>query len=237
MCSALARLNNASVSYDPGEGHDSGTDSWSGELTGSADSWLELLVEGLTFDLVGLAPGPGVSAPEIEFRIDCAKDLDLDDYGLVGLAPGPHLSGGTRSLIVARALTGLGASLAKELGNVQGFFWLPSLSVTGSEFFTSSIDAWIAGGPFPALGLAAFRVEKDGGLESVGLSFFTGQELVLSKELADDPASATRLAMRLMHQLAMHGTLEEAQLVTGPDGAQLKLEPDASGSKVHVKPV
>ena len=198
---------------------------------------LELLLNGLTFDLVGLAPGPSVSVPEVEFRIDCPKDLDLNDFELVGLAPGPHLSGGANSLVIARVLNSLGTSLARELANVQGFFWLPSLSVTGPEFFTSAINAWIEGGPFPALGLSAFRLSPHGEMESVGLSFFIGQELLLAKELAQDPAAATRLGMRLVHHLALHGALEESQLVTGPDGAQLQLMPTEAGNKVKVTPV
>ena len=235
--SAVARVSNASVSYDPGESHSSSNNSWSSDLAGSADAWIELLVNGLTFDMVGLAPGPSVSAPDIEFRIDCAGDLDLADYELVGLAPGPHLSGGARSLVVARSISGLACRLSEELGNVQGFFWLPSLSVTGPEFFTATVDAWIAGGPFPALGLSAFRATGDGGLESVGLSFFTGQELMLGSDLATDPAAATRLAMRLVHQLALHGPLEQPQIVMGPDGAQLNLEADSTGFYVKVTPI
>lgn len=224
------------ISYDPGESQAGGDSSWAGERSGSADSWLELLVDGLTFDFVGLAPGPGISAPEVRFRIDCDKQLDLDDYDLVGLAPGPHLSGGARSLVVAKVLSGLGCDIARELGTVKGFYWLPSLSVTGPQLFTSSITAWVEGGPFPALGLTAFQVDGEGGLESVGLSFFTGQELVLSAELAGDPASATRLAMRLVHQLALHGTLDEDETVTGPDGARIILKPDEGGTKVKVMP-
>ncbi|MFN2100820.1 hypothetical protein ACEWMW_12060 [Altererythrobacter sp. MF3-039] len=233
----MSRVRNAGISFDPGEAHTSSDTSWSSELAGAADSWLELLVDGLTFDLVGLAPGPDVTAPEIEFRIDCDKDLDLGDYELVGLAPGPHLSGGARSLVVARALNGLGCNLGKELGTVQGFFWLPSLSVTGPEFFSSSIDSWVEGGPFPALGLSAFRAADDGGLESVGLSFFTGQEVVMGKEMVHDLAASTRLAMRLVHQLVMNGKLQENQIVSGPDGSQLRLEPSEDGNKVTVTPV
>ena len=238
---ALSHVPKASISFDPGQSQGRENTSWAETLTdeslGDANAWLELLVEGLTFDLIGLAPGPQISAPPIEFRIDCPADLELSDYEAVGLAPGPHLSGGMQSLIVARSMAGLGVRLAEELGNVIAFYWLPSLSITGPEFFASTVDAWIEGGPFPALGLSAFRSTQSGGLTSVGLAFFTGQEVIVPSELASDPASATRLAMRLVNQLVVHGPLHDAQIVTGPDGRSLELSPDSERNVVRVRSV
>ena len=229
IAQAVASIANVSISYDPGAAHSSGTPQWSNgtgdDPASGGDDWFELLVDGLTFDMVGLAPGPAITAPGVEFHIDCPRSLALDDFELLGLAPGPHLAGGMRSLVVAKALTGLGCSIARELGNVEGFFWLPSRALTGPGFFCSTVSSWIEGGPFPALGLTAFRALGNGELESVGLEFFTGQEVRVSAELAADPASATRLAMRLVHQLATHGPLVSPELVTGPDGASLQLEP------------
>lgn len=236
---AVAAIENATVSFDPGASGSVGMPGWAAGMTGDgnaeSDGWLELLADGLTFDLLGLGPGPSVSAPGVEFHIDCPRSLSLNDYGLIGLAPGPHLVGGMRSLVVARALVGLGCSLANALGNVQGFSWLPSRALTGPEFFCSTVSSWIAGGPFPALGLTAFRALGDGALESVGLDFFTGQEVRVGAELAGDPASATRLAMRLVHQLATYGRLDSSELITGPDGTQLQLVPLAKEKVVLVK--
>lgn len=234
---ALSNVPNAQVSHDPGESHADGAPLWtddSGDALGG-DAWLELLIDGLTFDLVGLAPGPGLVAPAIEFRIDFGHDQDLDDFELVGLAPGPHLSGGMRSLIVVRTMASLGCALSRRLETIEGFYWLPSRAVTGVGFFRSTVDSWIEGGPFPALGLTAFRNLRGGAIESVGLEFFTGQEVRVCAELAIDPAAATRLAMRLVHQLALYGPVAAPEQVTGPDGAMLQIEPIESGQVVLVR--
>ena len=238
---ALSRVPNASISFDPGASQSSEGTSWSasGENGGESDAnaWMELLVDGLTFDLVGLAPGPHVSGPPFAFRIDCPADIEIEDFEAIGLAPGPHLAGGANSLVVAKAMAGLAVRLADAVGKVAGFYWLPSRSVTGPSFFTTTVNSWIEGGPFPALGLSAFSTDGDGALRSIGLSFFTGQEVVLPVELCSDLASATRLAMRLVHQLVLHGPLEETQVIVGPDGRQLELRPDGSGNLVRVRPI
>ena len=237
----LSGVANAFVSFDPGDSQSSERTNWSSEhdgfAFGEANAWMELLVDGLTFDLVGLAPGPQVSGPPVEFRIDCSPDFELTDYEAIGLAPGPHLTGAGNSLVVAKVMAGLACRLAEGLGKVQGFYWLPSRSVTGPTFFISTVNAWIDGGPFPAIGLSAFRPDEGGGLRSVGLSFFTGQEVLLSPQLASDPASATRLTMRLVHQLALHGTLEDQEIITGPDGRKLELSPDEGGKLVRVRSI
>lgn len=237
---AVSRIPNTSISFDPSAEHPAFSNAFASELNEfspvEANAWLELLVDGLTFDMMGLAPGPALSAPGIEFRVDFPANSDQSDFAMVGLAPGPHLIGGMRSLVVAKALAHLGCQIARQLGSVKGFFWLPSRSVTGTEFFCSTVTAWANGGPFPALGLTAFRAASDGGLESVGLDFFTGQEVRVPRQLASDRAAATRLAMRLVHQLALHGRLEASERITGPDGSPLQLEPIDGGRIVIVSP-
>lgn len=229
--SALGQIGNASISFDPGERSAGGGTTG----TGDTDAWLEILVDGLTFDLVGLAPGPRISVPAAEFRIDFPAGLDVGDFEAVSIAPGPHLSGGHRSLVVARAMAGLACGLARSLDKVAAFYWLPSRCVTGTDFFISTVQAWIEGGPFPALGMTTFAETSDNGLRSVGLSFFTGQEIEIPQEIAEDPAARTRIAMRLVHQLALHGELTEPQTITGPDGRMLELMPDAGGKLVQVR--
>ena len=239
ICAAIDKVPRTSVSFDPGLGDGKTGASWAEGMAGGtvaeANSWLELLVDGLTFDLVGLAPGPAINAPEIEFRIDCDPDLELGDFDLVGLAPGPHLAGGANSLFVAKVLVGLGCELATQIAGVRGFYWFPSRSITGSGFFRSTVTAWLEGGPFPALGLSAFRSCGDGSIESVGLAFFTGQEVRIQSQLAADATIATRLGIRLVHQLASHGPLNETESIVGPDGAGLQLEPIENGQIVLVR--
>lgn len=241
---AISRIPNTTISYDPGEAHGGKGPTWidgtaapeaQGLSSEDENSWLEVLVNGLTFDLFGLTPGPAIAPPEAQFRVDYASDVDTADMGAIGIAPGPHLVGGMRSLVVARVLVTLGCKIAEQLGTAKAFIWLPSRCITGAAFFCSTVAAWDGGGPFPALGLTAFSATSDGALVSNGLSFFTDQELRLPPEMVEDPAAATRLAMRIVHQLVMHGPLKSSELITGPDGNALQLCPSDDGHIVEVR--
>ncbi|QIG53066.1 hypothetical protein G6N82_01840 [Altererythrobacter sp. BO-6] len=204
------------------------------ELRSKERVWVELLREGLTFDLVGLAPGKPVDMPEIEYRFDCGKQLSSGRAEAVQLMPGSHLSGGEASLPVLRALLALARDLVQHFEQVEVVAWPPSSSMIGRRFFESTTTAWLEGGVFPALGLTAFRQTIDGGLQSVGLSFLIGQELRIEPKLAIDKAAATRLGVRLINQLVLAGPVERAEQIIGPDGQRLQLDPSANRKFVRV---
>jgi hypothetical protein len=106
----------------------------------------------------------------------------------------------------------------------------------GARYFCSVIDEWTAGGAFPALALTAFRPTIDEGLQSVGLSFLTGQEVRLEPALVTDRTAATRLGVRLVNLLVGVGRLDAPELITAPEGGRLRLEPSANGRFVRVFP-
>lgn len=81
------------------------------------------------------------------------------------------------------------------------------------------------GGVFPAFCLAALAPTPDGGMQSEGLSLFTGQELRIEPELASDRVEAGKLAVRLLHWLYEHGRVVAPERVTVPDGPSVRLEP------------
>jgi hypothetical protein len=73
-----------------------------------------------------------------------------------------------------------------------------------------------------------------GGIESRGLSYFTGQELRIEPGAAADEGQATLLALRLAGQLIYQGRLETTEQATAPNGATLRLEPSSNGRFVRV---
>lgn len=206
----------------------------SGTLDQGAPVWLELLLDGMTFDLSGLAPGPTLPLPEFVHRFDCPADMLENRKVALRLVPGPHLAAGARSIPVARTMMRLAALLAGELSGLQAIGWGPSAALIGPGYFAATVEAWLAGGPFPALGLTAFQATADEGLQSVGLAFFTGQEVRLEPELVQDRTEATRLGVRLVNLLIGTGRLASPERITGPDGNPLRLEPSADGRCVRV---
>lgn len=196
--------------------------------------WVELLRDGLTFDLEGLAPGRAFEVPPSEHKFDCAQDMTPSRVQALRLVPGAHLAGGEATLPVLRGMLGLARDLVQHFEHVEAVAWPPSASVIGRRYFESSTTAWLEGGAFPALGLTAFREALDGGLQSIGLDFLIGQELRIEPMLAGDKVAATRLGVRLINRLVLTGPVKEAEQLIGPDGDRLQLEPSKNGKYIRV---
>ena len=199
--------------------------------TPGGGNWLELVVNGMTFDLTGLAPGDpsplpaGRLAPAL-MRMDDALEVEA-----ITLQPGPHLAGGAGMVPVIRCLALLTAQLA-DLPALRAVAWHPAGQWALPQHFRSSVLGWIDGGVFPGLALASLIPLEDGGLQSRGLALFTGQELRLQPDMAGDPAEQVKLALRLMHWLVDRGGVTQDEALTGPNGERLIVRPGADGMAI-----
>lgn len=164
------------------------------------EGWLELLVNGLTFDVRGLAPAPPAEPFGFAHRFAVAEQHDPESLEALSLTPGAHLAGAEAMLPVVRAAAGLAAELG-ALPSCRAIGWRPARTLSGTDHFTRTVESWIAGGAFPALGLTALARSSEGGLRSEGLAFLIGRELVLAPGGApavEDAKLATRLIDRLV---------------------------------------
>ena len=200
---------------------------------GSDLEWVELLANGLTFDLWGLTPGPAAQIPECTYTFDLADDFRPEGCEALWLAPGPHLAGGERMMPVIRTIVGLAAGLC-QLPGLVAVVWHPARSGVGPVYFSSIVSNWLEGGVFPGLGLVGLATVADGGMQSEGVAFFTGQEIRIEPELADDRATAAKIAVRLIDHLVTGGPLDRVVELSGPQGRLLRIEPSANGRFVRV---
>jgi len=173
--------------------------------------WLELLALGLTFDLLGLAPGiaADTDVPVHAFGLAPADTLGLE---ALTIRPGPHLAAGGTLLPVIRAMTALGCEFA-ALPGVVAVGWEPAGTAMAPDYFGRTVGAWLKGGAFPALGLTALSRRHDGAVESVGLAFFIGCELRLEAMPGESPADTARNALRLIHDLVSNGPYPSGQIM------------------------
>ena len=197
--------------------------------------WLELVVDGLTFDLVGLAPGAPVAAPDVAYRYNCEIDSEIGGEA-IALLPGPHIVDGTRTLPVLRTLLGLAADLVQALPGVETVGWSPARSAIAPQFFTRTIRAWLEGGPFPALGVLGLWFDPSGALRSEGLAFLIGAELRVDSELTTDRAKAMRLAVRVVHELVGAQLPDAPQDFVTEEGEYLVLDPDPAARVIEILP-
>ncbi|QIQ86209.1 hypothetical protein [Erythrobacter sp.] len=196
--------------------------------------WVELLRDGLTFDLRGMVPGRACPVPLAEHLFDMGDAPAPTTCEAMRILPGPHLAGAGRSVPVIRGMVALARDLVHHFDDLVAVAWPPAKSAIGRRFFESTVTAWLEGGAFPALGLTAFREGLDGALHSVGLQHWIGQELRIEPPLASDRATATRLGVRLVNQLVLVGGLSESERIIAPDGTRLVLRPSRNGKFIRV---
>lgn len=219
---ALARNDgNFSVSLEPAE------------VSSEEAAWVELLANGLTFDVTGLNPGPAAAQPEREHLFGLSEAADLAAWEAITITPGAHLAGGKTMFAVLRTLAWLGALLA-DLPHLQAIVWHPARAWNAPNYYRSGVQRWIEGGVFPGLGLTAISPTGGGGLVSEGLAVFIGQELVVSPELVSDRSEGTKFAMRLVNWLIENGRITESTSMIGPSGETLRLISDQNQQIVKV---
>lgn len=202
---------------------------------GERAAGFELLRDGMTFDLIGMAPGPSPAPLQSRHRYGVPEDLIETRKAALILRPGLHLEGGAYSLPVVRVMMDLACALARELDDLCALAWRPASSLVGVEFFCNSITHWIGGGPFPALGLTGLATAPDGGLQSEGLAYFIGQELRVEPELAEDKMLAAQLAVRLINQLVYEGRMEAPQQIVAHNGMRLLMAPSINKRFIRVR--
>lgn len=186
--------------------------------------WLELLSDGLSFDLIGLAPGPSAILPDISRMHGFEGNLPSASVEAVGLFPGPHIAESEASLPIFRAMMGLTAELIHALEGVQAICWAPARSAIHPAIFGRSVNEWMKGGRFPTHGLVGFDFER-GKLRSEGLSFFAGREVLFDEELAREREEAIDLASRLVHEIVAIGPLEGPVELQVGNGRKVLLDP------------
>ncbi len=233
VLAAIETHDFVSVSHDPASSAADPEQSAEGR-EGYAGQWLELMISGLTFDLLGLAPAPSVKPPEVAHRMALDVDCNPDEKEAMALVPGPHLADAANSLPIVRAMLDIGCKLARALEDVEAICWSPSRSAMSTGLLCRSVDAWLGGGPFPALGITAFSQGEDGCLVSEGLAFFVGQELRFHPSLAEDRLAATRLGLRLVDEIVGTGRVEGQREFVTEDGQRLLLAPDHGTGIVEV---
>lgn len=193
---------------------------------------MEVIVNGLAFELSGLAPADPVESTGSSHAFGFAGAIPRAGIEAIQLAVSGHVLAGMRLAPVQRGILHLAANLSLRLHPVA-VIWHPASTMLEPRHFARIVYDWLAGGGFPALGLAVLVVDSDGSIASRGLEFFTGQEIRMEGRAYDAPGEAMGLATRAIDWLVRHGTLEETCVM--PGGPEILLaEPSLTGRHVWV---
>lgn len=188
---------------------------------------IELLREGLTFDLVGLAPAAAVAPVKAAHVVALPQTFAESGLEALFLSAGPHLAHAEHLLPVVRCTAALLLELA-GLPGVKAIEWLPARQVMSPEWFAEAVGAWLDGGPFPVLALTALS-RSGQAFYSDGLGFLIGQEFTLYGKDGQLSPTDSRVAVRLTDWLVAHGKVEVAREVVLAGVGPVWLEPDPAG--------
>lgn len=192
----------------------------------AAQGHAELLRDGLTFDLAGLAPAAALSVPEAVHRVALPQDFSLTGCEAAWFMAGPHLAGAEHLSPVLRGASAILRELA-ELEGLEAIIWCPARIAVSPAWFAEAIGTWLAGGPFPALALTALA-RSGSSLKSEGLAFFTGQEFTLWSKDGAPSREDSRIAVRLTDWLFAHGRVDSPREAVLVGVGAVWLEPDGS---------
>jgi len=198
-----------------------------------AEGWVELLANGLTFDLAGLAPAASAAIPKATHRFGVDAQLAASPLEAISLVPGQHITCGNAMMPVVKTMAGLVANLALHL-TAKAVCWHPAGTWMDPGYFARIVLNWQSGGAFPALGLTAVDQMDDGNVVSSGLSYFVGQEVQVEAAKDEPPAETVKLAMRVIDYMVVHGPLRSPRELEGPSGETLMAEPSQYGQVVWI---
>ncbi len=184
----------------------------------------EILRDGLTFDLAGLAPAAKCEVPQAVHRVALPADFSPDALEAAWFMVGPHLAGAESLLPVLRVAAAILRQLT-SLEGLQAIVWRPARIVMSPAWFAEAIGVWLAGGPFPALALTALARSQTG-IESEGLAFLTGQEFTLHVGSGGPNREDSRIAVRLTDWLVAHGRVDSPREAVLTGVGAVWLEPD-----------
>lgn len=199
--------------------------------------WLELLADGMTFDLVGLAPAVAAPIPPMAhfygFSDNDGASVIAAAAEAITLIPGDHLHGAENLLPVMLTMAGLATHLV-ALAGVAAVAWHPARCAMAPEAFAAAITRWRKGGAFPALGLTALSCDGDGAVRSEGLAFFIGQELWIDPLIGENAAARGNIATRLINQLVGSHSIHHPFETTGPNGETISVVPAGNDGILRV---
>lgn len=197
------------------------------------EGWLELLANGLTFDLAGLAPAQSEPIPKAAHFFGLPSRENEKPFEAIAIVPGPHLAGGGAMTPVVRTMAAVASELSAKL-DAKAVCWGPAGSWMDPSYFARIVEGWLAGGAFPALGFTGIERGDDGAVASDGLAFFTGQELRVESRRGEPAADTVKLAVRAIDHLVRHGPIDRRERLTGPNGEALLAEPTRDGRIVRL---
>lgn len=134
----------------------------------------------------------------------------------------PELAGFAEAVLLGRLL------------RPDAVLWRPARILSSFSYFNEAIESFLNSGPFPVLCTVHFEIVDGDRVQTDGLAWFCGQEVVFEFHPLE-AREALRRALRLSHSLIVDGCISEPMTVSGLfDGEFLAIDPSPDRSIIEV---
>lgn len=195
---------------------------------GTASGKLEIVHDGFCISVA--TDGPVSAATRQAFGLAVDALVDAKAMTLAVAAPA---NDDTLPLAAIRAATRAALAIC-AVGDCLAVGWNPANSVMGRDYFARVAGDWLAGGSFPALGLASLSVAADGTMGSLGMAPICGQELVIASIQGMSDADRAKIAVRMMDHMAKGGAITRPLTVEVDGFGTFAIKPDTNGEKIYL---
>jgi hypothetical protein len=170
---------------------------------------------------------------KVDHYIFCSSDTRWVHSALT-IRLGAAVAAGQMVPAVICALFSLGQNLGSCLG-AKATLWSPASVMSGFDYFAEAITQYDNNAAFPSLVCIGFDTSSDNCIRTTGLDWFCGQELVFARDRLP-VHEAMRYVVRLVHDMALNGAVENAMEVPGMERRErLEMVPTPDPARLVVQ--
>lgn len=167
---------------------------------------IEIVADGMSFLLSEYSPAEIQNAVTAAHLENYFAEAVPSTFSAIGISPSEHVADGVHVPTVNKALLKVAKLIGQSIA-ATNIIWRPAALNVGFEFFSETIDQYLAGGPFPVLAQVAM-VENKNSFETRGLYYFAGQEVKMTVP-ADYPVNETlKRLVRITNDIAINGKID-----------------------------
>lgn len=195
----------------------------------------EIIADGMTFELELFSETETATTLKQNCTTTLFSSAANPNSQSIGVWLGENLQSGKHLPSVNRSLLGIAKLLGRE-ASATHVCWLPAQHSLDFRHFEEAVEDYLAEGPTPILFQIAISKNEKGLLKTLGLSYFSGQEITLNQPISMSDSETIKRLVRVAHDIAVNGKIDNAIVTEGLDeGEKITFKPSHDLSNLSVE--
>lgn len=196
---------------------------------------IEVIIDGMAFLLCRFTPTETRSRFRIEKFEQLFTGLPSTRDCAIGVAARNIVASARHLPEINRRMLLLGKWVGESLA-ASAAAWTPSRRIASFRYFQESVDAYLAGGPFPALFQTAFAKVGNRCFITRGLPYFGSRDIRLTGPSAYSDSDIVDRMVRIIDDIANHGPIEMAAQAKGMiEGERIIFSPRDDPARLDIR--